>query len=41
MEDDFQGLLYTLGSALYGWLRPENVRRELERSTSPAWPVGR
>ena len=30
-EDDFQRLLYTLGCAGYGWLRPEGVRRELER----------
>ena len=30
-EEDFKGLLYTLGCAGYGWLRPEGVRRELER----------
>jgi hypothetical protein len=31
-EEDFQQLLlYTLGCAGYGWLRPEGVRRELER----------
>jgi WD40 repeat protein len=29
-EEDFQSLLYTLGCAGYGWLRPEGVRRELE-----------
>ncbi len=29
-EDDFKQLLYTLGCAGYGWLRPEGVRRELE-----------
>jgi WD40 repeat protein len=29
-EEDFQQLLYTLGCAGYGWLRPEGVRRELE-----------
>jgi WD40 repeat protein len=29
-EEDFQGLLYTLGCAGYGWLRPEGVRRKLE-----------
>jgi len=29
-EDDFQQLLYTLGCAGYGWLRPEGVRRKLE-----------
>ncbi|MSR64890.1 MAG: serine/threonine protein kinase [Verrucomicrobiae bacterium] len=30
-EEDFRGLLYTLGCAGYGWLRPEGVRRELEK----------
>jgi hypothetical protein len=30
-EDDFQQLLFTLGCAGYGWLRPEGVRREMER----------
>ncbi|MCU0486620.1 MAG: protein kinase [Anaerolineales bacterium] len=30
-EEDFKGLLTTLGCAGYGWLRPEGVRRELER----------
>ncbi len=30
-EDDFQQLFYTLGCAGYGWLRPEGVRRELEK----------
>jgi WD40 repeat protein len=30
-EEDFQHLLYTLGCAGYGWLKPEGVRRELER----------
>src|SRR5262249_18784046 len=29
--EDFEGLLDTLGCAGYGWLRPEGVRRELER----------
>jgi WD40 repeat protein len=29
-EEDFQQLLYTLGCAGYGWLRPEGVRRKLE-----------
>jgi WD40 repeat protein len=29
-ESDFQTLLYTLGCAGYGWLRPEGVRRKLE-----------
>jgi WD40 repeat protein/serine/threonine protein kinase len=29
-EDDFKDLLYTLGCAGYGWLRPEGVRRKLE-----------
>jgi WD40 repeat protein len=33
-EDDFQQLLYTLGCAGYGWLRPEGVRRELEKMAS-------
>ncbi|MEI8063164.1 MAG: WD40 repeat domain-containing protein, partial [Verrucomicrobiota bacterium] len=30
-EDDFKTLLYTLGCAGYGWLRPDGVRRELEK----------
>jgi WD40 repeat protein len=30
-EEDFQQLLYTLGCAGYGWLRPEGVRRELAK----------
>jgi len=30
-EEDFQELLYLLGCAGYGWLRPEGVRQELER----------
>jgi hypothetical protein len=29
-DKDFQRLLFTLGGAGYGWLRPEGVRRELE-----------
>jgi WD40 repeat protein/serine/threonine protein kinase len=29
--DDFLRLLHTLGCAGYGWLRPEGVRRELEK----------
>jgi WD40 repeat protein/serine/threonine protein kinase len=29
-EEDFQNLLYTLGCAGYGWLRPEGVRQQLE-----------
>jgi WD40 repeat protein len=29
-EADFQRLLYTLGCAGYGWLRPEGVRKKLE-----------
>lgn len=28
-EQDFQSLLYTLGCAGYGWLRPEGVRQKL------------
>jgi WD40 repeat protein len=35
-EDDFKGLLYTLGCAGYGWLRPDGVGRELERMAA-AW----
>ena len=30
-QADFTGLLDTLGCAGYGWLRPEGVRRELEK----------
>ena len=30
-DDDFHQLLYTLGCAGYGWLRPEGVRKELEK----------
>jgi WD40 repeat protein len=33
-EDDFNQFLYTLGYAGYGWLRPEGVRRELEKMTA-------
>jgi WD40 repeat protein len=29
-EEEFEGLLHTLGCAGYGWLRPEGVRRQLE-----------
>jgi len=29
-EEDFKQLLYTLGCAGYGWLRPEGVRKKLE-----------
>jgi hypothetical protein len=29
-EEDFQELLFTLGYAGYGWLRPEGVRKKLE-----------
>jgi WD40 repeat protein len=29
-DEDFQNLLYTLGCAGYGWLRPEGVRQQLE-----------
>jgi WD40 repeat protein len=35
-ESDFRDLLYTLGCAGYGWLRPEGVRRELE-SMARTW----
>jgi WD40 repeat protein len=30
-EEEFQGLLYTLGCAGFGWLRPEVVRRKLNK----------
>jgi WD40 repeat protein len=30
-EEDFQNLLYTLGCAGYGWLRPEGVRQQLRQ----------
>jgi WD40 repeat protein len=30
-ENDFQGLLHTLGYAGFGWLRPAGVRRKLEQ----------
>jgi WD40 repeat protein len=30
-DDDFKGLLRTLGCAGYGWLRPGGVRHELEQ----------
>jgi WD40 repeat protein len=33
-EDEFSQFLYTLGCAGYGWLRPEGVRRELEKMTA-------
>ena len=33
-EEDFKGLLYTLSCAGYGWLRPEGVRRELDKMAS-------
>jgi WD40 repeat protein len=35
-EDDFRRLLDRLGCVGYGWLRPEGVRRELERMAA-AW----
>ena len=35
-EDDFEQLLYTLGCAGYGWLKPEGVKRELEKMAA-AW----
>jgi WD40 repeat protein/serine/threonine protein kinase len=34
-EEDFQQLLYTLGCAGYGWLRPEGVRQQLEDKLRP------
>ena len=30
-EKDFDALLYALGCAGFGWLRPEGVRRRLEQ----------
>jgi WD40 repeat protein len=30
-DEDFEGLLYTLGCAGYGWLRADGVRRRLEQ----------
>jgi WD40 repeat protein/serine/threonine protein kinase len=30
-EEDFEDLMYRLGCEGYGWLRPEGVRRELEK----------
>ena len=33
-EEDFQRLLFELGCAGYGWVRPEAVRQELERMAS-------
>ena len=30
-DNDWRGLLQTLQHAGYGWLRPDGVRRELER----------
>jgi hypothetical protein len=33
-EEDFKGLLSTLGCAGYGWLKLEGVRRELERMSA-------
>jgi len=32
-EEDFELLLFTLGCAGFGWLRPEGVRRKLEQLT--------
>ena len=36
-EDDFRELLVTLDCHGFGWLRPEGVRRELEKMAA-AWP---
>jgi hypothetical protein len=30
-DEDFQQLFYTLGCVGFGWLRPEGVRKELEK----------
>ncbi len=35
-EEDFQNLLYTLGCAGYGWLRPEGISQYLESMVSKA-----
>jgi serine/threonine protein kinase len=40
-EADFQRLLHTLGCAGYGWLRPEGVRRELEKMATTFPVTGR
>jgi serine/threonine protein kinase/WD40 repeat protein len=38
-EEDFQQLLFTLGCAGYGWIRPEGVRRVMERIVAEwLWP---
>ncbi|MBN2560502.1 MAG: WD40 repeat domain-containing protein [Phycisphaerae bacterium] len=43
-DDNFQRLLFTLGCAGYGWLRPEGVRKRLEEMaanwTGPPWLPG-
>jgi WD40 repeat protein/serine/threonine protein kinase len=33
-EDDFDALLFQLGGAGYGWLRPKGIRRELEKMSA-------
>jgi len=33
-EEDFQSLLFSMGCAGLGWLRPEGVRRQLEKMTA-------
>jgi len=30
-DEDFEKLIYTLGCAGYGWLRPEGVKQKLEQ----------
>jgi WD40 repeat protein len=35
-EEDFQNLLYTLGCAGYGWLRPEGIRQQLASMAASA-----
>jgi WD40 repeat protein len=38
-EEEFQSLLGTLGRAGHGWLRPEGIRRELERLVAGPPPL--
>jgi WD40 repeat protein len=34
-EADFNNLFYTLGCAGYGWLRPEGIKKQLDKVSSP------
>jgi len=38
-EDDFEALMYRLGSAGFGWLRPEGVLRQLEKQAAEMSPA--